>query len=117
MSQLQFSDPQMKSAVRRARRYAAVDATVLITGETGVGKDALARFIHGAGARRHLPFVTIDCPALPATLLEAELFGHERGAFSGATTSRAGRFEMAAGGTVYLDAVTGLGLAGQGALL
>jgi two-component system response regulator HydG len=107
----------MRALVRQARRYAAVDATVFITGETGVGKDALARFIHASGPRRREPFVTIDCPALAETLVEAELFGHERGAFTDATGARAGRFEMAGHGTLYLDAVTGLSPTAQGALL
>jgi transcriptional regulator with PAS, ATPase and Fis domain len=69
----------MRALVRQARRYAAVDATVLITGETGVGTDAFARFIHASGPRRKEPFVTDDCPALAETLVESELFGHERG--------------------------------------
>ena len=107
----------MRGLVQQARRYATVDATVLITGETGVGKDALARFIHGSGPRRKEPFVTVDCPALAETLVESELFGHERGAFTDATASRPGRFEMAGHGTLYLDAVTGLSPSAQGALL
>jgi DNA-binding NtrC family response regulator len=109
--------PAARALLRQARLYAAVDATVLITGETGVGKDALARYLHAAGPRRREPFVTVDCPALPATLVEAELFGHERGAFTDATVSRAGRFELAGRGTLYLDAVTGLDPSAQGALL
>jgi DNA-binding NtrC family response regulator len=100
-----------------ARRFAAVDATVLITGETGVGKDAVARYIHTSGPRRHEPFVIVDCPALPSTLVEAELFGHERGAFTDAGAPRAGRFELAGRGTLYLDAITDLNLSGQGTLL
>jgi DNA-binding NtrC family response regulator len=107
----------MRSLLRQARRYAAVDATVLITGETGVGKDALARFLHTSGPRKREPFVTVDCPGLPETLVESELFGHERGAFTDATVARAGRFEMAGRGTLYLDAVTGLQPPAQGALL
>jgi len=107
----------MRDLLRQARRYATVDATVLITGETGVGKDALARYLHASGPRKREPFVTVDCPALPETLVEAELFGHERGAFTDATVARPGRFEMAGHGTLYLDAVTRLSSAGQGALL
>jgi DNA-binding NtrC family response regulator len=103
--------------LREARRYAGVDATVLIIGETGVGKDALARYIHAAGPRRHEPFVTVNCPALPSTLIEAELFGHERGAFTDAGVARPGRFEQAAHGTLYLDAVTALSPSAQGAML
>jgi two-component system response regulator HydG len=107
----------MRALLRQARRYAAVDATVLITGETGVGKDALARFVHASGPRRREPFVAVDCPALPDTLVESELFGHERGAFTDATTARPGRFETAGRGTLYLDAVTRLTPSAQGALL
>jgi DNA-binding NtrC family response regulator len=111
------ASPISRRLLRLARRYAGVDATVLITGETGVGKDALARYIHTSGRHRHEPFVVIDCPALPSTLIEAELFGHERGAFTDAGVARAGRFELAGRGTLYLDAVTELSLSGQGALL
>jgi two-component system response regulator HydG len=107
----------MRDLLRQARRYATVDATVLITGETGVGKDALARFLHASGPRKRDPFITVDCPALPDTLVEAELFGHERGAFTDATIARPGRFELAGHGTLYLDAVTRLSQASQGALL
>lgn len=107
----------MRDLLRQARRYAKVDATVLITGETGVGKDALARLLHASGPRRREPFVTVDCPALPDTLVEAELFGHERGAFTDATVARPGRFELAGRGTLYLDGVTRLSHNGQGALL
>ncbi len=111
------ASPQSRRLLQLARRYAGVDATVLITGETGVGKDALARYIHASGPRRHEPFVVVDCPALPSTLVEAELLGHERGAFTDAGLARAGRFELAGRGTLYLDAVTELNLSGQGALL
>ena len=107
----------MRALLGQARRYAGVDATVLITGETGVGKDALARFLHDSGPRRREPFVTVDCPGLPETLVEAELFGHERGAFTDATAARMGRFELAGRGTLYLDAVTRLTPSAQGALL
>jgi DNA-binding NtrC family response regulator len=107
----------MRTLLNEARRYALADANVLIIGETGVGKDALARFMHLAGPRRKEPFLVIDCPGLPATLVEAELFGHERGAFTDATVARAGRFEAAGRGTVYLDAVTGLNPDAQGAIL
>jgi len=107
----------MRGLLRQARRYAGVDATVLLTGETGVGKDALARFLHYSGPRRGEPFVTVDCPGLPDTLVESELFGHERGAFTDATAARPGRFELAGRGTLYLDAITRLSPSGQGALL
>lgn len=107
----------MRGLLRQARRYASVDATVLITGETGTGKDAVARLIHTSGPRRREPFVTVDCPALPDSLVESELFGHERGAFTDATSARAGRFELAGHGTLYLDGVTRLSSSAQGALL
>ena len=106
-----------RALLRQARCYALVDATVLVTGETGVGKDLFARCLHAFGPRSKEPFITIDCPALPATLVEAELFGHERGAFTGAAVAREGRFERARCGTIYLDAVTGLSASAQGSLL
>jgi two-component system response regulator HydG len=107
----------MRTLLAEARRYAAADANVLISGETGVGKDAIARLMHAAGPRRREPFLVVDCPGLPATLVESELFGHERGAFTDATVARAGRFEAAGRGTVYLDAVSGLTPDAQGAIL
>lgn len=107
----------MRAVVEQVLRYAAADANVLISGETGVGKDAVARALHSAGPRRDEPFVKVDCPSLPSTLIEAELFGHERGAFTDATTARPGRFEAAGSGTVYLDNVSELPLDVQGKLL
>jgi DNA-binding NtrC family response regulator len=107
----------MRTVLGEARRYALADANVLISGETGVGKDALARLMHHAGPRRKEPFLVVDCAGLPGTLVEAELFGHERGAFTDATVARAGRFEAAGRGTVYLDAVSALSPDAQGAIL
>jgi DNA-binding NtrC family response regulator len=107
----------MRELMRQVRRFALTDANVLITGETGVGKDAVAEALHASGPRRQHAFVRIDCPSLPASLLEAELFGHERGAFTDASTARAGRFEQAGRGTVYLDNVSELPLDVQGKLL
>ena len=107
----------MRAVVAALRRYARADANVLITGETGSGKDLAARTLHQLGPRRHDPFVVIDCPGLAASLLEAELFGHERGAFTDATAARPSRFELAGEGTVYLDRVDELSLDAQAKLL
>ncbi len=107
----------MRALVAEVSRFAAADANVLITGETGVGKDAVAYALHASGPRRSQPFVKIDCASLPATLIESELFGHERGAFTDAAAARAGRFELAGRGTIYLDAVGELPLEAQAKLL
>jgi transcriptional regulator with PAS, ATPase and Fis domain len=96
---------------------AASDATVLLVGETGTGKEAAAESIHRASARRDQPFVVVDCGAIPPDLLESELFGHERGAFTGAVARREGAFEAAAGGTIFLDEIGELGAALQPKLL
>jgi DNA-binding NtrC family response regulator len=107
----------MQALLVELKRFASTDANLLVLGETGVGKDAVARALHAAGPRRSEPFVTVDCPSLPATLLESELFGHERGAFTDATTARAGRFEIAGRGSIYLDRVSELPLDTQAKLL
>src|SRR5262245_55949796 len=107
----------MRSLVEQIRRFAVTDANVLITGETGTGKNAIARELHVRGPRARRPYVTIDCAGLAATLVDAELFGHERGAYTDAVAARPGRFELAADGTVYLDAVTELPIEAQGKLL
>jgi len=93
------------SVLRDVQRVAPTDATVLILGETGTGKELIARAIHSASNRADKPFIKINCAALPAGLIESELFGHERGAFSGAIQRRIGRFELANGGTIFLDEI------------
>ena len=97
--------PAMRRVLDLARRAAASDATVLVTGESGTGKERLARFIHATSPRRDGAFVAIDCGALPDTLLESELFGHRRGAFTGATHDKEGLFVSASGGTIFLDEI------------
>jgi two-component system response regulator HydG len=98
-------DPKMQSIYKLIEDIAPTDATVLIQGESGTGKEMVARAVHQLSTRREKPFVVIDCSAYPATLLESELFGHEKGAFTGATRQKIGRFEQADGGTVFLDEI------------
>ena len=107
----------IKRAVSETQRVAQTDATVLLLGESGTGKELFARAVHHLSNRRDKPFVAINCAAIPETLIENELFGHERGAFTGATDRRQGKFELASGGTVFLDEIGELPLAVQGKLL
>ena len=105
------------AACHMLRRVAPTQATVLFTGESGVGKEMFARMLHRISPRSEAPFVAINCAAIPESLMESELFGVERGAFTGATQSRAGRFERADGGTLFLDEIATLSLVAQGKLL
>jgi transcriptional regulator with GAF, ATPase, and Fis domain len=107
----------MRELFTRLARYAASDSPVLVQGETGTGKELVAYALHQASSRAARPFVIVDCAGLPETLLESELFGHVRGAFTGAITSRRGAFEEAEGGTVFLDEIGELPLAMQPKLL
>jgi len=109
--------PALRSALDLAKRVAPTRSTVLITGETGTGKELIAGMIHRASPRAHGPLVKVNCAALPETLLESELFGHERGAFTGADRQRIGRFEEANGGTLFLDEVGDTSRATQAKLL
>ncbi len=110
-------DPASKAVVELARKVAETATTLLITGESGTGKDLLARLIHELGPRRDAPFLKIDCASLPQELVESELFGHERGAFTGAVEQKLGRLEMAGDGTIVLDEVAALSAATQSKLL
>ncbi|HUJ31585.1 MAG TPA: sigma-54 dependent transcriptional regulator [Candidatus Acidoferrum sp.] len=110
-------DPASKRVLEVAEKLADTATTVLITGESGTGKDQLARWIHEHGPRRDAPFLKIDCASLPWELVESELFGHERGAFTGAETRKPGRLEMAQGGTIVLDEIAALAPGMQAKLL
>jgi DNA-binding NtrC family response regulator len=109
--------PAMKKVTELIEMVAPTEATVLITGESGTGKEVVARAIHAAGPRRYMPMVTIHCGALTETLLESELFGHEKGAFTGAQYRKKGKFEVAADGTVFLDEISDISLKTQTDLL
>jgi DNA-binding NtrC family response regulator len=110
------SEP-IKRAVAETQRVAQTEATVLLLGESGTGKELFARAVHHLSGRRDKPFVAINCAAIPETLIENELFGHERGAFTGASDRRLGKFELASSGTVFLDEIGELPLGVQGKLL
>lgn len=110
-------DPRSVELLRIARRVAASDATVTLGGESGTGKEVIARFIHRNSARREQPFVAINCAAIPENMLEAMLFGHEKGAFTGASSAHAGKFEQANGGTILLDEISEMELGLQAKIL
>ena len=107
----------MQEVIRTAEVVAKSKSTVLITGETGTGKELVARAIHYHSAQREMPLIKVNCAAIPETLLESELFGHVRGAFTGATNGKKGKFELADGGTIFLDEIGTMSPALQAKLL
>src|SRR5437764_3284838 len=107
----------MEEVVQRAELVADTKSTVLITGETGTGKELVARAIHDRSAQRDMPLIKVNCAAIPETLLESELFGHVRGAFTGAATSKKGKFALADGGTIFLDEIATMSTSLQAKLL
>ncbi|MEE8137475.1 MAG: sigma-54 dependent transcriptional regulator, partial [Thermoanaerobaculia bacterium] len=109
--------PRMRAALKLLERVAPTDSTVLLTGESGTGKELFAKALHALSPRHDGPFVAVNCAAIPETLLENELFGHEKGAFTGALRRQVGRFEAASGGTLLLDEVGDLSAATQGKVL
>jgi two-component system NtrC family response regulator len=117
LGQLIGASPEIRRSFALIRRVAATQVPVLVTGESGTGKELAAKAIHELGERAHKPFVPINCAAIPEPLLEAELFGHERGAFTGATHARPGRVEIAEGGTLFLDEIAELAASAQSKLL
>ncbi|TVS18554.1 MAG: sigma-54-dependent Fis family transcriptional regulator [Gammaproteobacteria bacterium] len=110
-------DARSREMVTLAERVAAADVTVMLTGESGVGKEVFARFIHEGSLRAGRPFVAVNCAAIPESMLEAVLFGYEKGAFTGAVEARAGKFEQASGGSLLLDEITEMPLGLQAKLL
>src|ERR1700724_1312278 len=109
--------PEWRQVLTKATQVAVTNTTVLLQGESGTGKEMVARFIHRASPRKNGPFVAINCAALPEQLLESELFGYERGAFTGAHQAKAGQFELASTGVLFLDAVSEMSRTAQAKLL
>src|SRR5690606_1149746 len=110
-------DVRTRNLLAMVARVADTDATVLLTGESGTGKEVFARYIHAHSPRRDGPFVAVNCAAIPENLLEATLFGYEKGSFTGAQTTQAGKFEQAQGGTILLDEISEMPLGLQAKLL
>ena len=108
---------EWRGVLRKAAQVASTDTTVLVTGESGTGKEVVARFIHAASARKSRPFVALNCAALPEQLLESELFGYERGAFTSAQQAKPGQVELASGGVLFLDEVSEMSLSAQAKFL
>jgi two-component system response regulator FlrC len=115
--ELIYRDDAMAKVVKLAQQIASSEASVLITGESGTGKEVLARFVHARSGRSKKPFICVNCAAIPETLLESELFGHEKGAFTGAVARRIGKFEEASGGTLLLDEISEMDVRLQAKLL
>ena len=111
------NSPAIRDVLTLIGQVAAHESSVLVLGESGTGKEVVARAIHEASPRRHRPFIAVNCGAIPADLLESELFGHEKGAFTGAVATRKGRFELAEGGTLFLDEIGDMSLPMQVKLL
>ncbi|MBU2397360.1 MAG: sigma-54 factor interaction domain-containing protein, partial [Alphaproteobacteria bacterium] len=111
------ADPSMKAVVMLADQVARSEASILITGESGVGKEVMARYLHLGSKRAERPFISVNCAAIPDNLLESELFGHEKGAFTGAMARRIGKFEEADGGTLLLDEISEMDVRLQAKLL
>ncbi|MEM6797522.1 MAG: sigma-54 dependent transcriptional regulator, partial [Acidobacteriota bacterium] len=109
--------PRLRASLRLLGKVAPTDTTVLLTGESGTGKELFARAVHALSKRSHRPFVAVNCAAIPESLIENELFGHEKGAFTGASRQQKGRFELASGGTLFLDEIGELKLEVQGKVL
>ena len=111
------NDPKLNRALEKALQVAPTDISVLVTGESGVGKEAVPKIIHSLSHRKHAKYIAVNCGAIPEGTIDSELFGHEKGAFTGATQTRRGYFEVADGGTIFLDEVGELPLTTQVRLL
>jgi two-component system response regulator FlrC len=116
-SEFLFRDPAMERVVKMADQIAGSDASILITGESGTGKEVIAKYVHARSKRANKPFISVNCAAIPEALLESELFGHEKGAFTGAIARRIGKFEEASGGTLLLDEISEMDVRLQAKLL
>jgi two-component system nitrogen regulation response regulator GlnG len=115
--QLVYEDEAMGAVLSLADQIAGSEASILVTGESGTGKEVLARYVHRKSQRADKPFISVNCAAIPENLLESELFGHEKGAFTGANTRSSGRFEQAEGGTLFLDEIGDMPMEAQTRLL